>query len=318
MNNTFKKFLAVLLSVLTCLSCGVTAFAEEETPEEIPAESFTCDHFNARAVDIAVVTFDSKYSAIGETPYVVVDLIEVTLSKEIKRTEIDKDRIQMKIYEHNGKRYPQLFIDVGPCWRILSLEIGEGVFVTADGEKSAKLYIKENQMNLSDWNFTIKTEYEAYGITRNILDLANMDTYYYATVGKPIKINAVIEGKYAEVWKENVEFTYTVNGKTVEITGDEVIPEEAGKYVFSLNLDDCLKMHRNVTVTTEATAYFDNLGMYGTLFLLSPLMFVGGVLVLLYPGIGLLAAPSFFNAAIMSVPDFFKALFNGPEYTVKT
>ena len=98
-----------------------------------------------------------------------------------------------------------------------------------------------------------------------------------------------------------------------------VLNEEFHTHYLQNALSSNSVYNSNITnYHNNVTAYFDNLGMYGTLFLLSPLMFVGGVLVLLYPGIGLLAAPSFFHAAIMSVPDFFKALFNGPEYTVKT
>lgn len=314
MNNTFKKILAVLLSVLTCLSCGVTAFAEEETPEEIYETGFTADKFSA--METVVITFDSKYTAIGEKPDVLVYSRERE-SSNVNQTEVSKDRIYMEIYEYNGKRYPQLFIDTDFCWQVLSLEIGEGAFVTADGEKSAKVNATEKKLKGSGDKFRIDTEYEVYGITRNILNLAKMDTYYYATVGKPIKVNPVIAVDSAEAWKEKTEFTYTVNGKTVEITGDEFVPEEAGKYVIRLKLNDYMVWQTQINVTTEATAYLDNLGMYGTFFLLSPLMFVGGLLVLLYPGIGLLAAPSFFHAAIMSVPDFFKALFNGPKYTVR-
>ena len=64
-------------------------------------------------------------------------------------------------------------------------------------------------------------------ITRNILNLAKMDTYYYATVGKPIKVNPVIAVDSAEAWKEKTELTYTVNGKTVEITYKKSIERQS-------------------------------------------------------------------------------------------
>ncbi|MBQ7100511.1 MAG: hypothetical protein IJN81_02680 [Clostridia bacterium] len=71
MNKTLKKIVAVILSVLTCFSCVITSFAEDETvPAEKTETEFACYwyHKSDYSKDFIVVTFDGKYSQMGEIP----------------------------------------------------------------------------------------------------------------------------------------------------------------------------------------------------------------------------------------------------------
>lgn len=314
MNNTFKKPLAILLSVLTVLSCGINAFAQsEETVTEPLETNFTCDDY--LFTETVVVTFDSKYSETGEIPDILVYSREYE-DETVNLTQVSEDRISLKIYEHNGKKYPQLFIDTDFCWKVLALEIGEGAFVTESGEKSAKVeipYSKIQQRHLD--GFKVECEIRAYQIAENLLDPANMDIYYFATVGDPVKVNVSIQGNHADVWLEEAQVTYTVNGKTVEIESGEFIPEEPGEYVVRIQLNDMMTRKVKFNVVSEQTAYFDSLGMAGKRMLLSPLEFLFGLFSFItIPVIGTIGGAGIMLDSFRNVGGFFKAIVAGPTY----
>ena len=309
MNNTFKKFLAVLLSVLTCLSCGLTAFAEGETvPAEKPETDFTCYRYQLSdysSTDFIVVTFDSKYSQTGEIPEVYLYSSQTSYKKPIA------DDIITMINEHEGKRYPQLFIKTEKLQIINNIVIYAGAFVTESGEISGKVEIPSNKIiKASDPG--VSCMLEAFELEENI-DLITSKTCRYTTVGKPVKIVATSE--YGKIWLDEITATYTVNGNTVEINSNEFVPQEPGSYVVELKLGDIITRKLEFDVLSENAAYSKNLLNATEWLLLSPLCFLLGTgLFVLIPGFGTVFGSMAAIASVYMIPRFFIALFEGPVY----
>ncbi len=311
MNKTFKRFLSVILCAVMLFTISSVAFAAEDNAEVLE-KSFTCDYY--LRLDKVVVTFNSEYTEIGETPKVTVYSREQN-SETVNVTVVDKDKVYMEIFEHNGVRYPQLFVDVSFCWTVLAVEVGEGAFIRANGEKSAKVEISNSRIKdrYKD-GFDVECEGEVYWLYENLLDISNMESYCYATVGKPIKVNVSIEGNHADAWREKAVVTYTVNGKTVEINSDEFTPEEAGEYIIQIQLNDMIRKF-SFEVKDEKTSYFEGVGMAGKVLLVSPLEFFFGLFAFFFaPGFGTIGGPGFMLDAFRNIGRFVMAIFTGPEY----
>lgn len=307
MNNTFKKSLAVLLAVLTCLSCGVTAFAEGEiVPEEKMESDFACYWYQASdyQMNFVVITFDSKYSQTGEIPELYVYYGNRAIS-------IAEDLIKLKIYEYEGKKYPQLFINTKSFDSIDGIVIGEGAFVTQAGETSGKVKIPSNKISIA-YDLGVSCQLEAFEVQENV-SLIAAKTVRYATVGKPVEI--VGYGEYGKVWLGETTATYTVNGKTTEINSNEFVPQEPGSYVIELNFDGMVTRELEFDVLSEKVAYSKSLGDATEWLLLSPLCLVLGTgLFVLIPGFGTWIGSTTVMAAVYMIPRFFKVLFGGPMY----
>lgn len=307
MNNTFKKVLAILLSVLTCLSCGVTAFAKgENVPAEKLESDFTCYWYHASdySMDFIVVTFDGKYSQTGEIP-------ELYIYYGNHANSIAEDLITLKIYEHEGKRYPQLFINTKNLESITGIVIGAGAFVTESGETSGKVNIANNKINRA-YDLGVSCQLEVFEVEESI-DLITSKTGRYATVGKPVEI--VGYGEYGKVWLGETTATYTFNGETTEITSNEFVPQEPGKYVVELNFDGIVTRTLEIDVLSGTKSYTKSLGDATEWLFLSPLYLVlGSGLAVLIPGFGTWIGSTTVMAALAMIPRFFKVLFSGPMY----
>ncbi len=306
----FKKLTAFMLCAVLLFSTASVAFAADGDAEELLEKDFVCHDYYS--VETIVITYNEKYTETGEVPSVIIYSRERD-SEEVNVTEVSSDRIHMEIYEHNGERFPQLFIDVDFCWKVLAVEVGAGAFVTEDGEKSAKVEVSYSR--IIQCNFELECECKTYYVCENYFNLPEREIYNYATVGMPVKVVTSFKGNHADAWLEKAQVTYTVNGKTVEIDSYEFVPEEPGEYVVQINIGDKLKDTVKFNVSSEKTAYFDGLEYTGKHFLVGPLEFLFGIVVFFFvPGFGTLGGPTFVVDALSSIPNFFKSLFNGPEY----
>lgn len=303
MNNSFIKFVAMLLVVLTCLSCGVTAFAEgENAPAEKVESDYTCNFYYS--TDFIVVTFDSKYSRVGEEP-------EVRLYNGTYVYPIGEDAITLRVFENEGERYPQLFINTKSFESIDGIVIGEGAFITESGETSGKVNIPNNKIQRA-YDFCISCQLEVFEVEESI-DLITSKTGRYATVGKPVRIVGTSE--YGKLWLGETTATYTFNGVTTEITSKEFVPQEPGRYVVELKFDDITVRTLEFEVLSEAKSYTKSLGDATEWMLLSPLYLVlGSGLAVLIPGFGTWIGSTTVMAALAMIPRFFKVLFGGPMY----
>lgn len=305
-----KKLTAIILCAVLLFSTASVAFATEQNTEEVLEKDFVCHNYYS--VDTVVVTYNEKYTEIGEVPSVIIYSREFD-SDKVNVTEVSSDRIYMEIYEYHGKKYPQLFIDADFCWKVLAVEVGAGAFVTADGEKSAKVEVPNSRLiNCElDLECECKTYYE--------FDLLKMDTNYYAIVGKPVKVVTSFEGDYADAWLEKAKVTYTVNGKTVEINSYEFVPEETGEYIVQIYINDKFKDTVKFNVSSEKTAYFDRLEYTGLHLLFSPLEVVFGIVSFFFaPVFGWIAGPAIVWDGLTSIIDLFESLFSEPEYKEHT
>lgn len=307
MNNSFKKFVAMLLVVLTCLSCGVTAFAEgENAPAEKVESDYTCYwyHKSDYSKDFIVVTFDGKYSQMGEIP-------EAYVYYGNRAVSVAEDLIKLKIYEYEGKSYPQMFISAESFESISGIVIGEGAFITESGETSGKVNIPNNKIQRA-YDFCISCQLEVFEVEESI-DLITSKTGRYATVGKPVRIVGTSE--YGKVWLGETTATYTLNGETTEIISNEFVPQEPGKYVVELKLGDFVTRILEFEVLSETKSYTKSLGDATEWMLLSPLYLVlGSGLAVLIPGFGTWIGSTTVMAALAMIPRFFKVLFGGPMY----
>lgn len=307
MNKTLKKIVAVILSVLTCFSCVITAFAEDETvPAEKTETEITCYWYQKRAyqMNFVVVTFDGKYSQTGEIPEAYVYRGNTPIS-------VTEDLIKLKIYEYEGEKYPQLFINTKSFENIDGIVIGEGAFITESGETSGKVKIPSNKIERA-YDLGLSCQVEVFEVEENVSLIASK-TGRYATVGKPFEI--VGYGEYGKMWLGSTTATYTFNGEKTEITSNEFVPQEPGRYVVELNFDGMVTRTLEFDVLSGTKSYTKSLGDATEWLLLSPLYLVlGSGLAVLIPGFGTWIGSTTVMAALAMIPRFFKVLFGGPMY----
>ncbi len=303
MKNTFKKLISVILCAVLLFTTASVAFAAEENQEEVLEKGYTCHFYYS--MDFIVVTFDSKYSQFGEEP-------KVRLYNGSYIYPLGEDAITLKVFENEGKRYPQLFITTKIKINDISrIEIGAGAFVAESGEVSGKVNIPSNKIHqISD--FGISCKLEVFEVEESI-DFITSKTGYYATVGKPVEI--VGYGEYGKVWLGATTATCTLNGETTEIISNEFVPQEPGKYVVELKFGDFVTRVLEFEVLSETKSYTKSLGDATEWMLLSPLYLVlGSGLAVLIPGFGTWIGSTTVMAALAMIPRFFKVLFGGPMY----
>ena len=303
MNKNFKKILSVILCAVLLFTTASSAFALEENSEEVSENDYTCDFYFS--MDFIVVTFDSKYSQVGEKP-------EVKLYNGSYTYPVAEDLITLKVFEYEGERYPQLLINTEiDIYDITDIEIGEGAFVTESGEISDKVKIPHNKIDKT-YGFGVSCEIEAFKVEESI-NLITSKTGYYTTVGKPVEI--VGSDEYGNMWLSEITATYTLDGKTTEITSNEFVPQEPGRYVVELKLDNITARTLEFDVLSETRSYTKSLGDATEWLLLSPLYLVlGSGLFVLIPGFGTWIGSTTVLAAFAMIPRFFTVLFGGPAY----
>ena len=304
MKVTTTKIIAIIMSITLIFSCGVTAFAEDEnTSAEKPESDYTCNFYFS--MDFIVVTFDSKYSQAGEKP-------EVKLYNGSYTYPVAEDLIALKVFEYEGERYPQLFINTkADSNEIRRIEIGEGAFVAESGEMSGNVKIPNNKINRVH-DFCLSCKLEAFEVEENV-NLITGKIGYYTTVGKPVQIVATSE--QGKLWLDEITATYTLDGKTTEITSNEFVPQEPGRYVVELKLDNITARTLEFDVLSETKSYTKSLGDATEWLLLSPLYLVlGSGLFVLIPGFGTWIGSTTVMAAFAMIPRFFTVLFGGPVY----
>ena len=297
MNKKLKKIMSVILCAVMLFTISSVAFAAEEFEK-----SYACHYYNS--MDFIVVTFDSKYSEMGEKP-------EVKIYNGSYAFAVTEDKFVLEIFEYEGERYPQLLINTEiDIYDITDIEIAEGAFVTESGEISDKVKIPHNKIDKT-YGFGVSCEIEAFKVEESV-NLITSKTGYYTTVGKPVEI--VGSDEYGNMWLSGITAAYTVNGKTVEISSNEFVPQEPGRYVVELKLGDVVTRKLEFDVLSETQSYFKSLGDSTEWLLLTPLYLVLGVGLLLIPGFGTWIGSTTLMASLAMVPRFFKTLFGGPMY----
>ena len=297
MNKKLKKIMSVILCAVMLFTISSVAFAAEEFEK-----SYACHYYNS--MDFIVVTFDSKYSEMGEKP-------EVKIYNGSYAFAVTEDKFVLEIFEYEGERYPQLLINTEiDIYDITDIEIGEGAFVTESGEISDKVKIPHNKIDKT-YGLGVSCEIEAFKVEESV-NLITSKTGYYTTVGKPVEI--VGSDEYGNMWLSGITAAYTVNGKTVEISSNEFVPQEPGRYVVELKLGDVVVRTLEFEVLSETQSYFKSLGDSTEWLLLTPLYLVIGAGLLLIPGFGTWIGSTTLMASLAMVPRFFKTLFGGPMY----
>lgn len=302
MKKTMRKIMSVILCAVMLFTTASVAFAAEDNFKEVPENDYTCNFYFS--MDFIVVTFDSKYSQTGKKP-------EVNIYNGSYTYPVAEELITLKVFEYEGKRYPQLFINTqADSNEIRRIEIGEGAFVAESGEISGNVKIQNNKINRVH-DFCLSCKLEAFEVEESV-NLITSKTGYYTTVGKPVEI--VGSDEYGNMWLSEITAAYTVNGKTVEISSNEFVPQEPGIYVVELKLGDVVVRTLEFEVLSEIDSYFKSLGDSTEWLLLTPLYLVLGVGLLLIPGFGTWIGSTTLMASFAMIPRFFKTLFGGPIY----
>ncbi len=305
-----KKVISVILCAVLLFTTVSVAFAADDNSQAgIVSEAYELG-------DVLIVTFDSAYFQIGEISDVTVRSKDL-FDENVKVTQVSKDRIYLGVYEYEGKQYPQMFINVDFCRHVLSAEIGEGAFITESGEHSSQVNIEKIKSLPMNDKFDVECQFKGYYIYDDPFAFMGGDKEKrnYTVIGTPVKVEAFVECDYAQLWEDDVEVKYTVNGKSVEITSDEFIPEEAGEYVVEIKLNDVLKSSVCFEAVDDTAAYFDNLGSSALTMMLSPLEFLLGLAGFIFmPGLGTFGGPVIMGAALETIPYFFSVLFGGPKF----
>lgn len=302
MNKKLKKIMSVLLCAVLLFTTASVAFAAEENSKEVPENDYTCNFYFS--MDFIVVTFDSKYSQTGKKP-------EVKIYNGSYTYPVAEELITLKVFEYEGKRYPQLFINTqADSNEIRRIEIGEGAFVAESGEISGNVRIPNNKISRIH-NFCLSCKLEAFEVEESV-DLISGKIGYYTTVGKSVQI--VSTSEQGKVWLDEITAAYTLNGKTTEINANEFVPQEPGRYVVELKLGNVVTRTLEFDVLSETDAYFKSLGDSTEWLLLTPLYLVLGVGLLLIPGFGTWIGSTTLMASFAMIPRFFKTLFGGPIY----
>ncbi len=292
-----KKFISVLLCIVLIFTTASVAFAAEDN-EEVFEKYYSCRYFDA--MDFIVVTFESKYSQIGEKP-------EVQFYNSSDTFSITEDAITLKIFEYEGERYPQLFIKTENFDSIKGVVIGAGAFITESGEISGRVNISDNEIYKSIY-LPVACEIEAF----EIYEILTSTSYSYTTVGKPVEI--VGYDGYGTLWLDEITATYTVNGKTVEINSNEFVPQEPGRYVVEFKFGDIPAKTLEFDVLSESDSYSKSLGNAIKYLILSPFYLLLSGVLLLIPGFGTILGLMFGGSVTEIIPNFFAVLFNGPVY----
>ena len=310
MKNNLKKLLSVILCAVLLFTTESVAFATDDEQNEVLEKIYSCNYYPD--LDIVVINYNSKYSAIGEIPRIIIQAKSSENNEITEVYKVSEDKIQMKIFESSSLHYPQIIINTDFCEEILSVEVEAGAFVSYNGEKSAKL----NSKNFTSKSLYIKCRYNFVGFSETPTDSEERIINYCAIVNRPVEIT--IEGNnsdYTKLWLDKAVFSYTVNGKTVEINSESFTPEEPGKYVIKLSLDGVFTEEMTLEVVSEEVAAkkalrgaTDNLKNFPSEFLLGLLAFI------FVPGMGTFAGGAMMINSCEYVSDFFKALFGNPDY----
>ena len=311
MKNNLKKLLSVILCAVLLFTTASVAFATDDEQSEVLEKSYSCNYYPD--LDIVVINYNSKYSAIGEIPRIIIQAKSSENNEITEVYEVSEDKIQMKIFESSSLHYPQIIINTDFCEEILSVEVEAGAFTTDNGEKSAKL----NSNNFTNKSLYIKCRYNFVGFSETPADSEERIINYCAIVNRPIEIT--IEGdnsNYTKLWLEKAVLSYTVNGKTVEINSDSFTPEEPGEYVVRLSLDGVFTEEMTIEVVSEKVAVEKKLKAAASKLKNFPSEFILGLLAfILVPGMGTVGGGAIMINSWEYVSDFFRALFGNPDYS---
>ena len=313
MNKKFKRFMSVILCAVMLFTTASVAFAAEDAQTEELEKTYSCDYYSD--FDTVVITYSNKYSVSGDITKITVQSRSSEDAEITENIEVSEEKIQIRIFEKNNFYYPQIIINTDFCEEILGVEVAAGAFATADGNKSLKLVIPASRVKDAD-NFYIKCRYNYVAFSEEPTDSEERIINYCGIVGKPIEVS--IEGGnggYGKGWLEEATFSYTVNGKTVEIDSDSFTPEEPGKYVIQLSLEGVFTEEMTIEVVSEEVAVKKERKIATRNLKEFPLQFLTGLVAfIIAPGMGTVAGGAIMINSFEYVSDFFKALFGNPDY----
>ena len=313
-----KRLLSLFLCVVLIFG-GVVTVSAENTNSDISADTGTenvtgeiitlYDYNHYKEYDILVICFDSKYSVKGDAPIVNLDTYRnVEKDRLYTRTGISEKSITQELFVYEGVNYPQIFITVPIDFDYKDsktyITIQEGVFLTADGEKSNKVEIPYTALDADSSRDRIKLSCKGDAVT----DVSS----------KPIRIlqdstvsaEGTFNGKYADVWAENAKISFEYMDTVIEGTDNTVTAENDGTYKVKFALNDQLYITKSFQSVSQKNRYLENLKEKTEAFFLSPIAFVVSLVMFIFvPGFGTWIGSTSMLASVYAIPNFFIALF---------
>lgn len=325
-----KKRIVSLLLVFSLLFSGaITVFAEdttevtEVTEEENVTEQVTglritqYDYGRGKEFDVLVICFDSKYSVKGEAPTVSLEVYYDGKNDGTPNYTSGIGRVTQELFVYEGVNYPQIFVTV-PIDFVYKdartyITIQEGVYETAEGEKSRKVEIPYTLLEADPKRDRISLTCKGDAVTRK--DTKPVWVLQNSTVSAEGSFNC----EYADMWMANSDINFYHNDSLLDTTENRVIAENSGNYKVEFRLNDQLRTEKYFLSIDKTNRYFDNLGEKTEVLLLSPITFIVSLVMFIFvPGFGTWIGSTAMLASIYTIPNFFIALFGmalSGEYT---
>lgn len=297
-----KRLAAFILAAITVICCAFTSHATDADTYE---QGIECEYFWFD--NVIVITYDESYTAIGNTVTATLQCIDWD-EKELT-VDVSGDGIVQKIYEYEGKRYPQAFIAIPADKNVTAIRIDEGAFSDSNGNYSKEV------------NYTIceTTHHGTITLFCKGLEATGADERLEIVEDSSVELSCELSSIYSDVWKDDIAYSITSETETVELDDNTGLLTEKGEYTASVSINNILTSQKEISVSSKSKAYFTSLGKSFGNMILSPITFLYGLFYAIFvPGPGTLIGTLGLLGSLASIPLFFTNLFAGPSTEVLT
>ncbi|MBQ3151819.1 MAG: hypothetical protein IJB86_11305 [Clostridia bacterium] len=301
-----KRLTALILAAIMVAGCTFTAFGTET--DETYEQDIMCEYFRSNYV--IVICYNEDYTKIGSNANVKLECID--WNDEETTVEVGGGDIVQKVYEYEGKTYPQVFISIPTdkdIFEITSVQINEGAFTDDEGNQSKKVC----------YTLSETTRYVDFDVYCKGFEALGADGTLEVLTDSAVELSFETESAFAEVWADDIEFELTSESESLELNDNSGVLTKDGEYTALCRVNDVLFAEKNIKATGRTKAYFISLGdsfvnMVSAPFVLLYSLFYG----IFVPGPGTLIGGLGVLGTLWSVPQFFIDLFTGPVTEILT
>ena len=293
-----KKLVAVILSLILCLSCATTAFAQDD-PVIVHA-ALLCNEVTSDL--IVILTYNAAFLHRGKLPQVTLQ------TPGAADTVLPAENVIWEIYFYGYNCYPQLFIRLPEqderIYENTVLSVEAGVFKDIDGGLTPAVTQAFDSLQYAKWNIM---GHSNFAIPDERLKAQPKNT---VLAGKPVTTNTdEIYGIDNEMWKG--AGTFTVGEERI---GAQFVPQAPGEYTVTFRLNAFIWDAYTFTALDEAHAHRQGMRSSFVSLLKLPRLLADSIVAILLPsGIGLIV----FWSSLLTVPlEAFLSLFRTPYQSV--
>ena len=241
-----KRLTALILCLALAFTMVVQVSANETGAE--PLQIVRADRvYNPGWTEkaVLVLTFNSTYTAVGETP-------TVTLMKENGETRsVDPQQIRQAVYMMDNIAYPQVFVAANTAAGTVS--VGAGAFRTADGTPSPATEQRLEEIDF--WKFHIFCRSDGVTAANRLLEGKSV-TLSFEPARKDY-VGYVADKFLAALWAPYIR--YADNGTPV---GATFTPQGRGAHTFTARLNDFVSDYIPLEVAARYQTFPDVWNQY--------------------------------------------------------